>query len=117
MLRNGFGKMCRKLRPKSAGACEVDLDNLPGAVPDDDAIDREQLQGALDELPPSYRMVVMMFYFEDCSYRQIAEQLDLPMGTVMSRLARAKAHLRSRLFVPGPVSSRSPQRRIAGKRG
>jgi RNA polymerase sigma-70 factor (ECF subfamily) len=117
MLRNAFGKMCRKPRPKSAGACEVDLDNLPGAVPDDDAIDREQLQGALNELPPSYRMVVMMFYFEDCSYRQIADQLDLPMGTVMSRLARAKAHLRSRLFVPGPVSSRLPQRRIVGKRG
>ena len=51
-------------------------------------------------------MVVAMFYFEECSYREIAEKLDLPMGTVMSRLARAKGHLRSKLFETEPVRAK-----------
>jgi RNA polymerase sigma-70 factor (ECF subfamily) len=42
-----------------------------------------------------------MFYFEECSYKEIAERLDISMGTVMSRLSRAKAHLRKRLAEGG----------------
>jgi len=42
----------------------------------------------------------LLYYFEEFSYRDIAEQMDLPIGTVMSRLARAKAWLRSRLLGP-----------------
>lgn len=38
-----------------------------------------------------------MFYFEERSYREIADQLQLPVGTVMSRLSRAKAQLRKKL--------------------
>lgn len=60
-------------------------------------IDAEQLQRALAELPEAFRTPVILFYFEDFSYRDIAEQMDVPIGTVMSRLARAKAQLRSRL--------------------
>ena len=64
---------------------------------------RAELQAAIDELPAEFRVVVAMFYFEECSYREIAEKLDLPMGTVMSRLARAKGHLRAKLFETEPV--------------
>jgi RNA polymerase sigma-70 factor (ECF subfamily) len=38
-----------------------------------------------------------MFYFEELSYKDIADQLEIPIGTVMSRLSRGKAHLRRRL--------------------
>jgi RNA polymerase sigma-70 factor (ECF subfamily) len=65
------------------------------------AIDPERLQQALNELPEVFRTPVILFYFEGFSYRDIAEQMDLPLGTVMSRLARAKAHLRERLLQPG----------------
>jgi RNA polymerase sigma-70 factor (ECF subfamily) len=70
-------------------------DDLPDELP---AIDNEQLQRALDELPELFRTPVILFYFEEFSYRDIAEQMDLPIGTVMSRLARAKATLRQKLF-------------------
>jgi RNA polymerase sigma-70 factor (ECF subfamily) len=60
-------------------------------------VDPERLQQALNELPETFRTPVILFYFEDFSYRDIAEQMDVPIGTVMSRLARAKAHLRARL--------------------
>lgn len=99
VLRNRFFKDCRKWKPVPAGALELNVDNIPEEVPGDDAIDSERMQRALNQLPPAFRVVLMMFYFEDCSYREIAESLDLPIGTVMSRLARAKSHLRSKLFV------------------
>ena len=90
-----FATLGETIRPRAAGDLELDVNSVPETVPREDEIDREKLQKVLDELPPNYRLVLTMFYFEDCSYREIAEQLDLPMGTVMSRLARAKGHLRS----------------------
>ena len=63
-------------------------------------IDPERLQQALNELPEAFRTPIILYYFEDFSYLDIAGQMDLPIGTVMSRLARAKAHLRSRLLPP-----------------
>ena len=44
-----------------------------------------------------FRVPVVLFYFENLSYRDIAEQLDLPIGTIMSRLSRAKSQLRRKL--------------------
>lgn len=62
----------------------------------------EQLQSALNDLPEGYRTPVILFYFEEMSYRDIAEQMDLPIGTVMSRLARGKAFLKDRLRGQSP---------------
>lgn len=59
--------------------------------------DAVQLQNILCELPEEFRTPLILFYFEDFSYRDIAEHMELPIGTVMSRLARAKNHLRKRL--------------------
>jgi RNA polymerase sigma-70 factor (ECF subfamily) len=72
---------------------------LPDPLPE---VEPEQLQKALNELPEVYRTPIILFYFEEFSYRDIAEQMELPIGTVMSRLARAKAHLRARLFAVAP---------------
>ena len=76
--------------------------DLPGRMEEEPpAIDAAQLQKALDELEEGFRTPLILFYFEEFSYRDIAEQMELPIGTVMSRLARAKAYLRARLCPNG----------------
>ena len=47
------------------------------------AIDPRRLQEALDELPEGFRSPIILFYFEDFSYRDIADQMQIPIGTVM----------------------------------
>jgi RNA polymerase sigma-70 factor (ECF subfamily) len=113
ILRNGYlhrvraehGKPCVSLEdvgdvPQPAGA------ELP-------EVDPERLQQALNELPEVFRTPIILYYFEEFSYRDIAEGMDLPIGTVMSRLARAKAWLRGRLSEPATTAAFSP----TGRRG
>lgn len=107
VARNAFLKSCRRKVPMPAGGLEIDINSVPDRATADSAqaetdiepIGPEQLQAAIDELPDEFRIPLLMFYFEESSYREIAEQLDLPPGTVMSRLSRAKSHLRRRLLV------------------
>jgi RNA polymerase sigma-70 factor (ECF subfamily) len=75
-----------------------DLPDRPGDEAPD--IDPAQLQQALNDLDETFRTPIILYYFEDFSYRDIAEQMELPIGTVMSRLARGKAYLRTRLAPP-----------------
>ncbi len=62
-----------------------------------ETMDPQALQTALAELPDEFRVPVVLFYFQEFSYKDIAAELGIPLGTVMSRLARAKSHLRERL--------------------
>jgi len=52
------------------------------------------LQKALDRLHPEHREVILMIGVGELSYQQAADILDIPIGTVMSRLARGRARLR-----------------------
>lgn len=54
---------------------------------------QKQLQQALEALPLEFREVMIMRELEDLSYKQIAEIIGIPMGTVMSRLGRGRKHL------------------------
>jgi len=80
-------------------------------------IDGEQLQEALNLLSPHHRVVITMFYYEGYSYREIAEQLDLPIGTVMSRLSRAKRFLKKQLFAEQSAETVPPRPGSALRRG
>jgi RNA polymerase sigma-70 factor, ECF subfamily len=62
-------------------------------------LDEEKLQAALDAMPETYRSPVLLYYFEDLSYKEIAAVLEVPLGTVMSRLSRGKTFLREKLAV------------------
>lgn len=58
-------------------------------------VDPATLQTALEQLDPNYRAPLVLFYLKELSYRDIAETLGIPVGTVMSRLSRAKDSLRA----------------------
>ena len=60
--------------------------------------DRRILREALDELPANFREVIVLRELEGMSYKEIAEVKGVPMGTVMSSLARARTQLRERLI-------------------
>jgi RNA polymerase sigma-70 factor (ECF subfamily) len=97
ILRNAYLHRARSRHQQPCVPLEGvgDLPERPADPPTD--IDPERLQRALDELPDGFRTPILLYYFEELSYRDIAELMGLPLGTVMSRLARAKAHLRCRL--------------------
>jgi RNA polymerase sigma-70 factor (ECF subfamily) len=60
-------------------------------------MDAQLVMEALQEVEPVFREPLTLFYLQDFSYLEIAEVLSVPIGTVMSRLSRGKAHLRARL--------------------
>lgn len=96
ILRTAFFKLCRKRKP----VLEIDTEMEMVQVVDDQKdqpFDLERIQQRLCELSDSHRMVLLMFYFEQRSYEEIAAELDIPIGTVMSRLSRAKSHLKARI--------------------
>jgi RNA polymerase sigma-70 factor, ECF subfamily len=83
--------------------------DLPGRGAEEmPEIDPAKLQQALNELDEAFRTPIILFYFEEFSYRDIAEQMDLPIGTVMSRLARGKAYLKTRLAPPDDPDGTGP---------
>jgi len=73
----------------------------PGAERGDELLARRQLAGALEAavqaLPPNYREVIQLFHVEHLSYKEIAATLDVPIGTVMTWLHRARTKLKGAL--------------------
>jgi RNA polymerase sigma-70 factor, ECF subfamily len=60
-------------------------------------METEQVRAAIQELPVEFREIILLREYEDLSYLEIASVLDCPVGTVMSRLGRARAKLRTLL--------------------
>lgn len=59
---------------------------------------QQLVREALEELPPPFREILLLCEVEEMSYQEIGEALSIPLGTVMSRLSRARADLRKRLL-------------------
>ena len=66
-------------------------------------VDAERLNAAIDEIPEPFRETLILRVKHDLNYRDIAEVMNVPVGTIMSRLARARHHL---VAVLGPENER-----------
>jgi RNA polymerase sigma-70 factor (ECF subfamily) len=114
ILRNKYLHKLRDARREATLSLDS-IDDVPQPPPEPlPEVDPQRLQQVLNELPEEFRTPVILFYFDDFSYRDIAEQMDLPIGTVMSRLARAKAHLRARLQAGRSALAEDPGRASDG---
>jgi RNA polymerase sigma factor (sigma-70 family) len=112
IVRHAFYDWCKRNRP--AEIARDDGTAIEMAI-DDAAIDPEQaalrgaesrlLATAVAELPLAYREVLILRELEELSYKEIARIADIPVGTVMSRLARARSLLQ-----------RSPLMHVVGER-
>lgn len=104
VLRHAFVRF----RTRAAGRAWLSFESLPEPSTeelDQVEIDRDELQAALNDLPEEFRIPLVLFYFENLGYKEIADRIETPIGTVMSRLSRAKAYLRRRLSANQPASS------------
>ena len=77
-------------------------------------LDAAAVQKALHQLNEKFRAPLALFYLEQHSYREIAEILSLPIGTVMSRISRGKAELRRQL---SDVSAAAARKIVPWKEG
>jgi RNA polymerase sigma-70 factor, ECF subfamily len=66
------------------------------------AVEREQVRHAIEQLPLEFREVILLREYEELSYEEMAALLECPVGTIMSRLARARRKLRDLLLAGSP---------------
>ena len=76
---------------------DPDINRSAESVVLDSIVDTDIIQ-ALDDLPEQFRMAVVLSDLEDFSYAEMAEIMDVPLGTVMSRLHRGRKALQKRLW-------------------
>jgi RNA polymerase sigma-70 factor, ECF subfamily len=75
-----------------------------------DKLERQRVQDAIQKLPVEFREIILLREYEELSYQDIAKVLNCPMGTVMSRLGRARKKLRLLLSAPPTGTRTSPKR-------
>jgi RNA polymerase sigma factor (sigma-70 family) len=107
-LHREFLKTCRRLKRVADEPVGEDALSLPD-VPVDCAnrIDSQTLLHFLSEIDEDFRAPLVLYYMEDLSYKEIADMLAIPLGTVQSRIARAKIQLLRRLNESNPPTAQN----------
>ncbi|NGO62867.1 RNA polymerase sigma factor [Rhizobium daejeonense] len=83
--------------------------DLPFPAATEDPLESRRLHAALNGLPDEQRTVLMLIVVEGHAYHEVAEILEIPIGTVMSRLSRARQRLRDVLAEQNIVTLRRPK--------
>jgi RNA polymerase sigma-70 factor (ECF subfamily) len=94
---------------------------LPAAAPETvDVLESGQVMAALQSLDETFRVPLVLFYLKEHSYEEIAQILEIPIGTVMSRLSRGKQKLQQAFLHPEHSADskvvRLPMRKATGER-
>jgi RNA polymerase sigma factor (sigma-70 family) len=74
------------------------------------SLDAAKVVKLLAEVAEPYQAALTLFYLEDCSYKEIAEILGIPLGTVQSRISRGMAHLQQLIIDAAPPSAGSSRK-------
>ncbi len=113
IVRNTCYDWLRRNRPEEVPASfDEELHEVadPGDTPEDlmmKRADRKRLREAIEALPVTWREILILRELEELSYKEIANVAGIKLGTVMSRLARARARLQEQLSIdPGQESAR-----------
>jgi RNA polymerase sigma-70 factor (ECF subfamily) len=78
-------------------------------------IERERVRAGIQQLPVEFREIIILREYEELSYQEIANILRCPLGTVMSRLARARSRLRDLLLPIGTIPPSQNEDSISNK--
>jgi len=104
ILRNTFLTSQAGLKASASLSLDSDEDKVvePVAAENPEStllahVERETIQKALEELPVKFREIILLCDAEEMSYQEIGETLAIPIGTVMSRLSRARKAMRELL--------------------
>lgn len=110
LMHNVFANQVRRAPPRAM----VDVDEVGHELHEGDAgLDRTlDLQRCLLLLPDDQRAVLLLVALEDLSYAEVARILAIPVGTVMSRLSRARARLHTLMEGAASTDSRPALRRL-----
>jgi len=113
ILRNTFLTSQAGLKASASLSLDSDEDNVvePVAAENPESTllaraERETIQKALEDLPVKFREIILLCDAEEMSYQEIGETLAIPIGTVMSRLSRARKAMRELLTAKLQEASR-----------
>ena len=111
LMHNIFANQVRAAVRRAAAGTPVDADDVAGELiaENNETAQTLDLQRCLLRLPDEQRAVLLLVSLEDLSYAEVAKITGVPVGTVMSRLSRARARLRE--LMDGPAAPAAGQAR------
>lgn len=124
IVRHAFYDWCRRNRPGEIvddDGTALELATDPSAItPEEAALQGAQtraLADAIEALPLGFREVLILRELEELSYKEIARIVDIPIGTVMSRLARARALLQRSATLKAAITGDDHELQASGSAG
>jgi RNA polymerase sigma factor (sigma-70 family) len=110
LMHNVFINQVRRSARQAAAGTTVNVDEVENemAAPEAGTAQALDLQRCLLRLPEDQRVVLLLVSLEDLSYEEVAKITGVPVGTVMSRLSRARSRLRELMDGPAPATAGAP---------